>query len=290
MFVKRAIVVALSGVTIFAGILYNHWFSSDESFEPQWQNTSFRGDYSETSHPLAPALELIAQSNKKLSEEVADYTCVMVRRERVDGEMGKHQVIHAKVRHEQVEEQEVKTSFGVYLKIARPSDLKGCEVLYVADKNDGDMLVRKGGSTFAFLTMSIAPTSPVAMSGNRYPITEFGLKKLVQRMLIIGEEELQHDECNVEITRSVQVKKRTCTLIRIEHPQRRDHFRHHIVRLYIDNETEVPFRYESYDWPAVEGGEPVLVEECTFHKVQLNANLSDAEFDRNHPDYLFSKS
>lgn len=287
MVVQRAVVVAISFAVITAGVLYNSWTSGESSVEFEGRETAFRADYSDVSHPLAPAMTLLSQCNQRMNE-VDGYTCGLIRRERVNGQMGDKQAMGAKVRHANAEGEKV-TPFGVYLKMLQPSDLRGCEVLYVDGENNGDMLVRKGGSMLAFLTLSISPTSPAAMNGTRYPITEFGMRRLVERTLAACENDLAYDECEVKISTET-VRKRDATCIEIVHPQRREHFRHHILRFYIDNENGAPVRFETYDWPETQGGQPVLTEECTYYKVNLNAELSDIDFDRNNPDYRFSKS
>lgn len=229
-------------------------------------------------------------SRRKINHEIRDYTCNVLGRQRVNGELLPQEAILAKVRHEQQENGEVVTPHSIYLKFVRPKASRGREVLYVAGENDGKMLVRKGGSMLAFLTAFYDPHGELAMSGTRYPLTDFGIQTMVQRMIEIGEQEMRHEECKVTINNNVVLKGHHCTRVEILHPIRRDHFRYHLVRVHVNDELNVPFRFEAYDWPESPGGEPVLLEEFTYYNLKTNVGLTDADFDRNNPEYAFGGS
>lgn len=64
-----------------------------------------------------------------------------------------------------------------------PEPIKGREVLWGAGQNDGKMLVRKGGSRLAVITALIEPTSEMATQNSRYTIRDFGIQRLVERMI-----------------------------------------------------------------------------------------------------------
>lgn len=237
-----------------------------------------------STHPLEPAMVMAEDSYRLLCEDVADYSCVVVSRERVDGEMQPAEAMQAKVMHEQNGNDR---SHSVYLKFARPKSIRGREVLFVDGVHNNQMLVRNGGSLLPFVTAYYTPDSPLAMAGKRYPITEFGIKRLVERMIEVGRREMAFDECNVSITKNVLLEDHHCTLVEIEHPVRRDHFLYHLVRVHVDDELNLPFRFESFDWPESEAGEPVLLEEYTYYNTRLNTGLSSEDFDRANPEYEF---
>jgi hypothetical protein len=68
----------------------------------------------------------------------------------------------------------------------------------------------------------------------------------------------------------------------------RRNFLFNVARIYIDDQLEVPIRYEAYDWPAQAGGAPVLLEEYTYMNLQLNSGLTDADFNVHNPAYTFN--
>ena len=48
-------------------------------------------------------------------------------------------------------------------------------------------------------------------------------------------------------------------------------------------------RFEAYDWPNEPGAEPPVLEEYSYGNIQLNVGLSPEDFQRDHPDYSFSR-
>lgn len=238
-------------------------------------------------HPLRPCLKMANECLQRV-QEIRDYTCVLVKRERVKGRLGAPEYIRAKVRHDRNMAETDAAPFSIYMKFYRPNRLAGREVLFVKGHHDDQMLVRKGGRGFPSLTTSLDPEGILAMRENRYPITEFGLQRLIERMIEIGTSESEYGECIVRISEGAEVDDRTCTCIEIEHPQMRDYFQYHLARLYLDDELQVPIRFESYDWPDEENQGPLLKEEYTYCRLKLNVGLTDADFDRDNPTYGFS--
>ncbi len=238
-------------------------------------------------HPLKPLLQWAEQRREQLGEEVRDYTCVMVSRERLDGRLGPRIYMAAKVRHEQIEDGQVKVPFSLYLKFLAPQRLKDREVLFVQGQNDNKLLVRKGGPHLASLTVSLDPTCTLAMAENRYPVTEFGILRLTERLMEVGRKEIAYGECEIEVDDRFETEKRVCTQIEIKHPVQRDHFQYCLARVYVDNDLQIPIRFEAYHWPHDDEEDPILLEEYTYHNLKLNVGLTDADFDPDHPDYQF---
>ncbi|MGI9455643.1 MAG: DUF1571 domain-containing protein [Aeoliella sp.] len=242
-----------------------------------------------TSHPLAPAIALAKESHRAISENIRDYTCTLVRRERVKGKLGKHQFLNVKVRHEVQEDDEIVTPFGVYLRFAKPASLKGREALYVAGRNAGKVFVRRGGQRRAYLSSYIKPDSPLAMKENRYPITDIGLKRMAERLIAVMERDSEYDECQVKFFADAKVGDRICTRIEVIHPIERDHFSFQKSMVFLDDEDKLPIAYASYYWPREPGGKPRLLEEYVYTDIQLNVGLTDTDFDRKNPDYGFER-
>ena len=78
-----------------------------------------------------------------------------------------------------------------------------------------------------------------------------------------------------------------CTLLEVVHPVQRPHFDFHIARIYIDDELRIPIRFASWEWPAVAGGSPQLLEEFTYLNIKLNVGLTDLDFDSGNPNYAY---
>lgn len=236
-------------------------------------------DGSPLEHPLAPVVRW-AEAALRQTNGLHDYACTFSKREFVDGRLGEQQVMYAKVRQQ---------PYSVYLQFLAPNDVKGQEALYVAGRNNGNLLAHPVGLKQAIVgTLSLAPNDPQAMDGNRYPITDFGMRRLLERYLEAAVVESQFGESDVRIIERARVNNRACTCIQVTHPQPRREFRYQMTRLYVDDEWNLPIRYESYDWPRRQGEAPQLVEEYTFGNVQLNIGLGDADFDPRNPNYRFN--
>ena len=228
-------------------------------------------------HPLMPCLRWAYDGIDDL-ERIPDYQARLVKRERIDGKLGDYEVMFVKIRHR---------PFSVYMYFLSPDEKKGQEVIYREDANDGKMLAHGVGIQKMFGTIPLDPTGQIAMKDNRYPITEIGLLTLVRRLIEVGEQDIKYGECEVKFYPGAKIDQRVCTCIQVVHPTPRRNFRFHVARIFVDDELNVPIRYESYSWPEKEGGAPQLLEEYTYVGLKLNNNFTDADFDVNNPNYQF---
>ena len=241
-----------------------------------------------TNHPLLPVLKYGQEGLKRLDNEVRDYSCQLVKRERVGGVLGDYYYMYAKVRHEKQVNGKVVVPFSVYLRFLKPDGVKDREVLYVDGQNDGKLIARNGGKRFAYVTTELDPEGEMAMRDNRHPVTSFGFKTLVERLVEGTVQEIMSDTpCDVKFFRNAKVDDRVCTCIEVTSPEHTADARFHSVKLYIDNELQVPINYMAYEWPKKKGDEPVLVEQYTFRDIKLNVGFRDIDFDRKNPKYGF---
>ncbi len=234
-----------------------------------------------TGHPLEPALDRAYKALKQIEREVKDYTCTVVKRERVDGKLTEQEFMFTKVRHQ---------PFSVYMYFTGPQDVAGREVIYVAGQNDGNLIAHEAKGLKSLVgSVQLKPNSSMAMQGNRYPITELGVLNLTRRLIEVGESDRKFGECDVKYYPNAKINNRIATCIEVKHQIPRKNFRYHLARIYIDDELNVPIRFEAYDWPKEEGGQPILLEEYTYVNLKLNAGLTDADFDPRNPNYKFHK-
>jgi hypothetical protein len=240
----------------------------------------------ESQHPLEPALQIARANLQILRSTVRDYTAVIVKRERVNGELTDHQFLEAKIRNRQVEDGRVVTPFSVYLLFRKPESLAGREVIWVEGKNDNRLIAHEGGFK-NLLTVKLKPDNILAMFGQRYPITEIGIENLIVKLIEKGERDMRYGECNVRIFEGAKVSDRVCTMIQVEHPVQRSYFDFYRARVFIDDALELPIRYCAWSWPETEGGEPVLEEEYTYLKLRTNVGLTDRDFDPENISYQF---
>ena len=152
--------------------------------------------------------------------------------------LGEREFIFTKIRQQ---------PFSVYMYFLGPEALKAQECLYVANQNDGNLLGHAGSGLRArFGTVSLKPDGMLAMQGQRYPVTEVGIRNLTRRLIEVGEQDMQYGECEVKNFLNTTVDGRKCTCIQVTHPVPRKNFLFNVARIFIDNELMLPIRYEAY--------------------------------------------
>jgi hypothetical protein len=240
-------------------------------------------------HPLAPLVKYASERYQYIDQHVKDYTCTLVKRERVGGRLSDFEILSMKLRHGKVEQGKVVTPLAVYVRFLAPAELRDREALYVEGRNDGKIIARRGGLRLPYVTAAVDPTGELAMQGNHYPVTEIGFKNLLQRLIEVAREDMHNGECEVKYYPGAKINGRLATMIEVTHPVRRPHFLFSVARIFVDDELQLPIRYASYDWPAEAGGQPQLIEEYTYLDLKLNVGLSDWDFDHRNESYYFRK-
>ncbi len=228
----------------------------------------------EQSHPLVPVLRMAARSLEAM-ESVDDYQATLIKREMVNGKLIQAQM-QIKLRQEPM---------SVYLKFDQPHT--GREVIYEKGKNNGNMLVHETGIASLVGALKIDPTGELAMSENRYPISNIGLTNMLtlisERWLL----ETKLDGVDVKFYPSAKIGDQSAKVVQITYANNTDDVRYHMSRLYIDPQTELPIRLQNYDFPATAGGEPVLIEDYYYSNLKTNVGLKDIDFDTANPAYGF---
>jgi hypothetical protein len=232
-------------------------------------------------HPMVQVIKMADDGLDRLDNVVEDYTCTLVKRERINGDLGEHQYIFTKVRHK---------PFSVYMYFIAPGPMKGREVIFVDGQNNGKMQAHEAqGWRSKFGMVSLDPTSRLAMTGQRYPITMTGIRIMTSRLVEVAQEDTKYGECEVQIREGGKINGRDCTCIQCVHPVPRKEFRYHMARVFIDDELQIPVRYAAYLWPRTKEGKPELDEEYTYLNIKLNNGLTDKDFDYRNENYRFGK-
>jgi len=240
-------------------------------------------------HPLAPAVRIAKHGLANIEQNVKDYQCTLVKREQINGKLADQEFMFTKIRNEQVDGAgNVISPFSVYMYFLKPSSVKGREVLFVKGWNNSKLMAHEGGPLLKHITVSLDPDSSLAMRGNRYPITEIGIKNLILRLIEVAEADMKYGECEVKFYNGAQINGRVCTMIQVMHPVPRKNFRFHKAHIFIDDQMQVPIRYASWDWPSKQGEKPPLLEEYTYMDMKLNNGFTDADFNPENQNYAFS--
>lgn len=239
-------------------------------------------------HPLDPAIQVALEEREFLRTQVRDYTATIIKRERIQGQLGEYQYMFAKIRHAQKQPNGVQIPFSVYLKFLKPKSVEGREVIWVEGRNGGNIVAHETG-LLNIKRVSVAPDGFLAMVGQRYPITKIGVQNLIEELLVRGDRDRRHGECDVQFFQNATINKRACRMIQVVHPVPRPYFDFHKAQIFIDQETKMPVRYAAWTWPTSPGGEPVLEEEYTYVDIKINVGLTDRDFDPDNSQYNYPR-
>jgi hypothetical protein len=214
------------------------------------------------------AIALLNEARRQL-DDIRDYECRLVKRERVNGILLPGSTLSMKVRN---------NPFSIYLHCESPEADCGTEVCYVAGRNGGKMRVRPPHMMGTLGFWSIDTNDPRAFEKNRHCITDAGLCALVKNTAQNWEMERRLGKTTVYIVDDT-LAGRSCTRIETIHPDRfAGTFYGYRCVLWLDRATHLPVGAETYDWPRHDHSEPELLESYRFLDLRCNVGLSDATF------------
>jgi len=219
-------------------------------------------------HPLDTAIAYMHEAKRNYSA-VKDYTCTLITRENVRGEVKEENIIQAKFRVQ---------PFSVYMRWLGPSQYRGQEVVYIHGKNGNKMRVQSKGILKIAGFVSIDVNDPRVMEHSRHTIVEAGLGNLIDTTIIHWTQERKTGGTECKIA-EYEYNNRRCYRIENVRPQRQPgHYAYRSV-IYLDKESKLPIRNESYSWPRP-GGPPEgdLMEMYSFVDLRFNVGLTDRDF------------
>jgi hypothetical protein len=203
-------------------------------------------------------------------QNVRDYTCLLVKRERMNGQLPPDSLMTMQVRTR---------PFAVYLRWHEPRSLAGQEVCYVPGRNGDRMRVHPNGLLGVTGFISLDPNDPRARQTSRHSIREAGLGNLLERFARDWGEERALNVTEVRCA-EYEYNKRRCTrveLTRRANPGGRILYYRTVV--YFDKENHLPIRLECYDWPHGPNDPGQAMEVYSYVNLRLNVALGDAVFE-----------
>lgn len=222
------------------------------------------------SHPLDEPLRLLGQAQQVFAG-VKDYSCTMIKQERIAGTLSPQHVVSVAIRQE---------PFSVYLKWLQPKACVGQEACYVAGKNDGKMRAKSHGILGTVGFVSVDPDDPRAKKTSNHTITESGIANLLKRFHERWQSELKFNRVAVQIG-EFEYNKRRCTRVELTYKEQIPGMQYYRNVVYFDKELHIPIRVELYDWPkagGTKGGD--VIELYSYINIKLNAGLPAATWEK----------
>ena len=228
----------------------------------------------------ARLLDLLLSARRRL-DRVQGYTATFRRQERIGGKLGPEQTLRLKSRRD---------PFAIYLKFESPQ--RGKEVVFAKGRHDDKLVAHNGdGKDRVIPRLRLDPRGTLALADSRHPITEAGLVNLTDRLLGFRRLDLTDPDAVTVLDRvddaDGKLRPRSVHTHTIHKPDRP--FAQ--VEVLYDPETFLPLRISSYDWPepGQVPGAPRLAERYSYDDLDLDATLTDIDFDPANPAYAFSR-
>ncbi len=236
---------------------------------------------------MADVLELARDAREHLAETLDDYTARFVKQDRDrSGVLNEQEEMLIKVQTRLRGDRE-DAPLRVYMKYQAPDSKKGREVIWGEDLNGGKLCVHEAG-LLGLKRLNLAPTGFLAMQGQRFPISQVGMVRLVEQLIERGEQDRENPNIEINTVANHQLGDVTAELIQIHCSKPRggdDDFS--LAEVVIDRSRMLILMFRSFGWPEREGDEAPLLESYTYHDIETNVGLTDEDFSPDNPKYNY---
>ncbi len=208
-------------------------------------------------------LALLEYCQQNYKGRYLDYTCTLVKQERINGVLGKDQWIDVKF---------MEAPFSVAMKWVQNSPI-GDHALFVEGKYNDLMLVKPKGMLAVMGTVARDPKGRDAMANTLRPICEFGFSRSLKNLVEVYKQAKEAGDLKEEFGGYVEMKstgRKAAVLIRYL-PAKNDYPAKKTVT-YIDLEYLLPICVEGYNW------DDQLSSLYIFKNVKFNVGLKAEDF------------
>lgn len=210
---------------------------------------------------------------EKSYANVYDYTALFRRRERIGGEWLPEEISFLKFQK----------PFKIYMRwVSGPAE--GREALYVEGANGNQVMIHEARSFSRFFAVLVDPGSRRILRESRYPFTEIGIGRLIERVGKDARRAWARGELRLVDHGKTKVMSRDVR--QIEGVLPRDPgagYSSYRMLLKIDEANGLPIQASLYDW------DNVIVGEYGYDELQLNPGLKEIDFDPSNPAYRFPR-
>ena len=202
---------------------------------------------------------------------VTMYTAVFHKQQRIAGKLLPEETMLLKCR---------KKPFSLYMKwIEEP--YKGSELLYVSGWNGGRIRAHRGG-VLSFIIHNLNPKDPKLMANELHPVTSTGIGYLLEGVALNMRKAMNVGDLTFSEKGKEKVYGRNTRSLEVNFPKEKvktyDGWRFVINQ---DVETKILVRIKIYDQ------DDQLIEYYGYENINLNAPLTNADFDPKNPEYYF---
>ena len=210
----------------------------------------------------------VARETRLKIDAIKTYEFTLTKREFVDGRDTGYQYLKVKVNAEPLQ---------IYIKYFKPASMAGREALY----KNGNVVSRRGGTRTPNMVLNLTPKSPLAMRGNRYPITHMNPKTLSKELIAKIENELKFEDTYVDKYERAKLFGQVGTYYKLKHAMPKDGMQCRTAEVLICDELKIPIYFKITDWYNR------TVEEYAFGEMKVNAEFPPDTFNRHNREYGF---
>jgi outer membrane lipoprotein-sorting protein len=204
---------------------------------------------------------------------VRDYTALFRRQERIDGDW----------RPEEISFLKFQRPFKVYMRWLSGPPM-GREAIYVQGVNQNKVVIHEAQGFSSFFSFLLDPGSRRILKDSRYPFTEIGVGRLIERVSKDARRAWARGELRLVDRGRAKVNGRDVRQIEGILPQNRGTgygcFR---MIVTVDEENGLPIQASIYDW------DNVITGEYVYGDLRVNPGLNEMDFDPSNPAYSFPR-
>ena len=241
---------------------------------------------------IEEVLSLAGEAMSTMESSLTDYSARFLKQERNDsGVLDEATEMSIKVMP-RVRNETNDAPMRIYLKFLQPKVNAGREVIWGRDLYDGKMAVHETTLLLSWKTIWLDPTGMLAMAGQKFPIYELGLVRLVEQLIERGLKDAGNPDVSVTITKEHSFDGRTCELIQVRRSKPSDDSDDFsLAEVVYDPEQLLILSYRSFGW-ADSGGagktnELPLLESYEYLDLKTNIGLGESDFDVTNSSYGF---
>ena len=192
-----------------------------------------------------------------------DYTCTLIKQERIGGRVSNEQEIAVKF---------VSDPFSVAMRWTPETAGLGDRVLYVEGKYNNMMLVRPTGVLGKLVgTAMRRPDGPQAMQSTLRPVNQFGFIRSLESLLKVYRQARTAGDLTERFGGYAEVAGRKAIVLIRQLPPK-DNYPAAKTVIFIDLEYLVPIAVEGYDW------DQQLSSRYVFKDIRFNVGLKGEDF------------
>ncbi|MEM6468995.1 MAG: DUF1571 domain-containing protein, partial [Planctomycetota bacterium] len=198
---------------------------------------------------IGDVIKLAESALKNMEESLHDYTATFVKQDvSKAGKLNEPSKMAVKIAT-RMRNDSNDAPKRIYLKFLDGSDA-GREVIWGADLYDGVMAVHDTNILVSWKTLWLDPDGGLAMRGQRHPIWEIGLVRLVEQLIERGTPDIDNPAVTVTITKGHEWNGVASELIRVKRAKPNDNpDDYSLVEIVFDPERLLILSYRSFGWP-----------------------------------------